>query len=268
MESETLNKNNKLNIILRDKKQELKILKKFLSLKDLKQKVKITSRKIRNFKSTLENNSKIGLIAEIKKASPSLGDINTNIDIQEQAKIYESSGANAISVLTNVYFKGKLSFIEDVKKVTIIPIIRKDFIFDQYQIYESYLAGADVLLLIATILDGDTLTKLIDLTHELGMECLVETHTKEDIKKTLKTNAKIIGINARDLKTFKVNLDTIINLSKEIPKDRIIVAESGIETRKDVEHLVKAGIRVILVGTILMQIHNVAKKIKELCINL
>ncbi len=268
MKSKTLNKDNKLNTILHDKEQELKILKKLVSLEELKQKVKITPRKILDFKNALEKKSKISLIAEIKKASPSLGDINTKIDIKEQAKIYESAGASAISVLTNSHFKGEISFLEEVKQVTTIPILRKDFIFDVYQIYESYLAGADALLLIATVLDQKTLSTLVDLTHKLGMECLVETHTKADIIKALKTKAKIIGINARDLKTFEISLDNILNLAKEISKDRIMVAESGIETREDVERLAKAGVRVILVGTTLMKASDVGAKIQELCVNI
>ncbi len=258
---------NKLDVILSDKKQELESLKKIISLKELKQKVANTSLTVRDFKKSLENNSKISLIAEIKKASPSLGDINIDINIKKQAKIYESAGASAISVLTDKHFKGEISFLKEVKKVTNTPILRKDFIFDPYQIYESYLAGADALLLIATVLDQKTLSALVDLTHKLGMECLVETHTKEDVEKALKTNAKVIGINARDLKTFEVNLDTAKNLAKEIPKDRLIVAESGIEARKDVERLAEAGVKVILVGTTLMKASNVRVKIKEFCIN-
>lgn len=259
---------NKLDAIVFDKKQELESLKKLVSLQELKQKVKITPRKIRDFKSALESDSKISLIAEIKKASPSLGNINTDVDIKKQAKIYESAGASAISVLTNSHFKGEIDFIKKIKQITTIPILRKDFIFDPYQIYESYLAGADALLLIATILNEKTLCELVDLTHKLGMECLVETHTKEDIDKALKTKAGIIGINARNLKTFEVSLDNVLNLIKEIPEDRLIVAESGIETSRDIKHLEKAGIKVILVGTTLMKAPDVYAKINELCIDI
>ena len=263
---------NKLDAILSAKKQELELLKKIVPLKELRQKVKITPRIIRDFKKALENNPKdnykIKLIAEIKKASPSLGDINIKVDIKEQAKLYESSGANAISVLTDSHFKGEIDFIEQIKKVTSVPILRKDFIFDSYQIYESYLAGADALLLIATILDEKMLCELVNLTHKLGMECLIETHTKEDINKALKTKAKIIGINARNLKTFEVSLDNIINLARQIPKDRFVVAESGIETGADVTALVKTGVRGILVGTALMKASDVGTKIKELSVNI
>ena len=259
---------NKLDAIISDKKRELESLKKTVSLEELKRRVKVVKREVRDFKSALENNSKISLIAEIKKASPSLGDINTNVDIKKQAKIYESAGASAISVLTNKHFKGEINFLKEVKIVTNIPVLRKDFIFDPYQIYESYLAGADAILLIATVLNQKTLSALVDLTHKLGMECLVETHTKEDIDKVIKTKAKIIGINARDLKTFEVSLDTIVNLAKEIPKDRIVVAESGIETRADVERLAEVGIKVILVGTTLMKASDVSVKVKELCMSI
>jgi anthranilate phosphoribosyltransferase len=259
---------NKLDAILSDKKQELELLKKFTPLHELEEKVKISKRKIRDFKSALENNSQVSLIAEIKKASPSVGDININVDIKEQAKIYEANGVSAISVLTNINFKGEVGFLEEIRQVTTIPIIRKDFIFDPYQIYESYLAGADALLLIAAVLDEKTLCELVDLTHKLGMECLVETHTKEDIVKALKTKAKIIGINARDLKTFKVDLNTIINLTEEIPSDRIVIAESGIETSGDVKRLTEAGVRVILAGTALMKARDVGAKINELRINI
>ncbi len=259
---------NKLETILSDKKQELELSKKIVSLEELKQKIKTSKRNIRDFKSALENNSQISLIAEIKKASPSLGDINIDTNIKKQAKIYESGGANAISVLTDANFKGEIAFLKEVKNITTVPVLRKDFIFDTYQIYESYLAGADAILLIATILDEKKLCSLVDLTHRLGMECLVETHTKEDIEKAIKTKAKIIGINARNLKNFKVNLDTIINLAKEIPRNRIIVAESGIETSRDVEHLGKAGIKVILVGTALMKALDVKGKIREFKIDI
>ncbi|MEK7096843.1 MAG: bifunctional indole-3-glycerol-phosphate synthase TrpC/phosphoribosylanthranilate isomerase TrpF, partial [Patescibacteria group bacterium] len=259
---------NKLDAIIADKKQELESLKKITSLKELKQKVSDTPHIVRDFKNSIENNSKMSLIAEIKKASPSLGDINTNVDIKKQAKIYQSAGANAISVLTNSHFKGEISFIKEIKKVTTVPILRKDFIFDPYQIYESYLAGADAILLITTMFEEKKLVELVNLTHKLGMECLVETHTKEDVDKALKTKAKIIGINARDLKTFEVNLGNIISLAKEIPPDRIIVAESGIEGRKDVERLAEAGIKVILVGTALMKVSDVREKVKEFCLNI
>ncbi len=261
-------KENTLDMIFRKKAGELELSKKLLSLEQLKRQVENSPRTVRDFAYTLEHNPNMSLIAEIKKASPSLGDINIDVDIKEQAKVYELAGARAISVLTDSHFKGELGFLEEVRQVTNIPLLRKDFIFDPYQIYESYLAGADALLLIATKLDEKTLCELVDLTHTLGMECLVETHTKEDLAKALKTKAKIIGINARNLETMQVSLNNIINLIGEIPKDRLIVAESGIETKEDVERLAKLGARVILVGTALMSTSDVGEKVRELCIKI
>lgn len=259
--------NNTLDLILQDKASELLQLKKSESLESLKVRSK-EKRTIRDFKTALENPNKISLIAEIKKASPSAGDINTEVDITKQAQIYETSGASAVSVLTDSHFKGELAFLEKIKAVTTIPVLRKDFIFDPYQVYESYVAGADAILLITSILDVDTLKELLALAHELGMECLVETHTKEDIEKALQTDATIIGINARNLKTFEVSLENTAVLAKGVPKNRILIAESGVETKEDVQRMKESGARSILVGTTLMKAVNVEEKVKELCIEL
>ncbi|MDP9249114.1 MAG: anthranilate phosphoribosyltransferase [bacterium] len=258
---------NTLERILADKKKDLEVRKKQVPLRELKRKADATKRKIRSFEYAIARPSQVNLIAEIKKASPSLGDINTAVDIHKQAKIYESAGASAISVVTDSHFKGDPSFIKEIKKVTTVPVLQKDFIFEPYQIYESYLAGADALLLIAAIVDEKTLRKLVSLSSKLGIDCLVETHSKEDIDKALQTNARIIGINARDLKTFDVSLDNVINLAKNIPKDRLIVAESGIHTRKDVKYLAQEKINAVLVGTALMKARDVGAKIRELIVN-
>ena len=261
-------RSNTLEMILAEKKKELKLSQKQVPLEELKRQAAAAKRSIRNFQNAVAQPFKINLIAEIKKASPSMGDINTAIDITKQAKIYESAGAGAISVVTDAHFKGDLGFIKEIKKVTTVPVLRKDFIFEPYQIYESYLAGADTLLLIAAIFDEKKLKRLVLLAHKLGMQCLVETHTKEDVEKALKTDAKIIGINARDLETFDISLDSVISLIKRIPKGRVIVAESGIHTRKDVQYLAKGGINAVLVGTALMKARNVRAKIRELIINI
>jgi len=224
--------------------------------------------KIRDFYKALNKLKQISLIAEIKKASPSRGNININVDIKKQAKEYTKAGADAISILSDKkFFKGALKYIKQVKENTNLPILQKDFIINPYQIYEAKHNGADAILLIASILEQDFLKKLVNLTHDLGLQCLVETHTKEDIKKALNTKAKIIGINARDLKTFKIDLCNIIKLAPSIPRDRLLVAESGIKTKEDVEKLKQAGVKSILVGTTLMQAKNIHKKIQELKIN-
>ena len=222
------------------------------------------NKNIRNFQAALKKDG-FSLIAEIKRASPSNGDINLNVDIKKQARIYEQVGANAISVLTDKkYFKGDLNFLQQVKQATAIPILRKDFIIDQQQIYESKIFGADAVLLIASILNEKTLIEFVDLVHQLHMQCLVEAHTEEDIQKILKTKAKIIGINARNLKTMKIDLNTVVRLAGLIPKDKILIAESGIKTAQDVTKLKRAGVKGILVGTSLMESNNIADKIKEL----
>ncbi len=261
---------NKLAAIFEEKRKELDLFKRHVTLKELMAKVEIHTRTVRNFLDALENNPNMSLIAEIKKSSPSRGDINLSVDVKEQAKKYEAAGVNAISVLTDIRFKGEIGFLNEVREVTTVPLLRKDFIFDVYQIYESYLAGADALLLIASELDEKTLCELVDLTHKLGMECLVETHAKADIDKALKTKAKIIGINSRNLgsENMEVDLGNVVNLAKHIPKDRLIVAESGIETKADVKRLAKAGARVVLVGTTLMTTKDVDAKVRELTIKL
>ena len=206
----------------------------------------------------------MALIAEIKKASPSEGNINLDVDVQSQARAYSDGGASAISVLTDSHFKGELHDLERVKQVTAIPILRKDFIFDPYQIYESKYYGADAILLIASILSLEKLNELLALANDLGLGCLVEARTSEDLKKILATPAPVIGINARDLTTFQVNLDHVTALAHFVPTDRYLIAESGIETEADVQRLVGARVKGVLVGTALMKAKDVGAKIKEL----
>ena len=162
------------------------------------------------------------------------------------------------------YFKGSLNDLRQIKSIVNIPVLRKDFIFDPYQVYESKVVGADAILLIASILKQETLTSLVSLTHELDMSCLVETHSQEDIEKALKTDAQVIGINARDLQTFDIDLATIVALAPFIPKDRILVAESGIATPADVGLVKKVGAHGVLVGTTLMQSPDVMQTIHDL----
>lgn len=233
-------------------------------IKTKKQELNKIDDDIRDFQVALEKDG-LALIAEIKRASPAKGDINLNVDIKKQAKIYEQAGANVISVLTDKkYFKGDINFLHQVKQATTIPVLRKDFIIDKQQIYESKLFGADAVLLISSILNEKKLIEFVDLVYQLNMQCLVEAHTEEDIEKILKTKAKIIGINARNLQTMKVYLTTLVRLAKLIPKDKILIAESGIKTKQDVIKLKQAGVKGILVGTSLMNSTNIDGKIKEL----
>ena len=209
----------------------------------------------------------IRLIAEFKKASPSKGIIRAEANPGEIAGIYASSGAAAISVLTEAkYFHGSLDHLVTIKKTlgNQIPLLRKDFIFDPYQIYESRAYGADALLLIVAILTEERLKELLELSHKLGMRCLVEVHNEEEVATALTAGAGIIGINTRDLRTFKVDLITTGQLRPLIPRDRIVVAESGLRERRDIEKMDKMGVDAVLIGEALMSAPDITAKIREL----
>lgn len=255
-----------LDKILVNKIIEVGNLKKFRSLKSLQSALLARKTEIRNFSSAISKKNKLHLIAEIKKASPSAGLIRKDFDHIEIAKEYEKSRlVDAISVLTEKkYFQGDIKFVGDIKKVTSMPVIRKDFIFDEYQIYESYLAEADALLLIVAILEESELNNLLSITHELGMSALVEVHSEKEIEVALEAEAKIIGINARDLKTFKVDNSLFERLSKYIPREIIKVAESGLEDKRDLEKAYIAGANAVLIGTSIMRSKNMKEKIKDL----
>ena len=210
----------------------------------------------------------IQLIAEVKKASPSQGIIHPNFDPVKIAKTYAANGASAISVLTEAkYFKGSLNHLKDIKQAlgnNELPLLRKDFILDPYQVYESRAYGADSLLLIIAILKPDKLDELLSLSHKLGMSCLVEVHNQAELEIALNSGARVIGINNRDLSTFTVDLTTTKRLRPLIPQDRIVVSESGINNRADVEKLKKWGVDAVLVGESLMSATSIVTKMKEL----
>lgn len=203
----------------------------------------------------------VPVISEIKKESPSQGRIR-EIEAQRAALEMEKGGAFAISVLTAPEFKGSLDDLIKVKSLVKIPVLRKDFILDEFQLKQSYFAGADVVLLIVSILKAKT-KKFVERIHQLGMEALVEIHSEEDIKFALDSKAKLIGINNRDLKIFKVNLATTERLVPKIPKDRIIVAESGINNKEDLVRILKAGADAALIGTAIMKAKNIREKVKQ-----
>lgn len=252
-----------LDQIIRDKKYELEARKKELPFDLLKEKIKDVL-PARDFKAALLG-KEISLITEIKKASPSGGIIREDFNPIEIANIYQNEGASAISVLTErKYFEGNLDYLRKVKTEVSIPVLRKDFIFDPYQICESKVYGADAVLLIAAILKLNDLKKLLNLTYELGMDALVEVHTEEELQKALDADIDIIGINNRNLDTLKIDLKTTEELAKLIPSDKIIVSESGIKTKEDIERLKKAGVRAFLVGESLMRSQDIGAKMREL----
>jgi len=210
---------------------------------------------------------KFSLIAEIKKASPSAGLIRSRFEPTTLAKAYQESGAAAISVLTDQqFFQGKLDDLKAAKDSTTIPILRKDFIIDELQVYESRIGGADAILLISKILAEVQLVKLLKLAEELGMQALVEVHNSKELEKALEFGAKIIGINNRDLKTFQVNRKNAIVLVQKYPelREKIVISESGIKKHEDIKALKEAGVDGVLIGETLLKSNNIPAKVKEL----
>lgn len=217
---------------------------------------------------------RLQLIAEIKKASPSKGRLIAVLEHRALARTYTIGGAAGISVVTeSKYFQGSINFLSDCR-VSIDgyypggrpAMLRKDFIFDPYQLYESRAYGADAVLLIVSILTQDELAQLVALAHELGMECLVEVASEQDVERALAVESDIIGINNRDLRTFEVDLATTERLRPLIPMDRCVAAESGVQTREDAERLAHAGVHAILVGESLITAKDLPTKMRELLI--
>ena len=254
-----------LDKILRDKALEVELA---IKNQPLSYSTVMAARRteVRDFFEALGKPGKLGVIAEIKKASPSAGLIRPDFNHLSIAADYETSGlVDVISILTeSKYFQGQLAFIKEIKAITTMPLFRKDFIFDEYQIYESYLAEADALLLIAAALESSQLKHLLEITHSLGLKALVETHSREEIEQALEAGAKIIGINARDLKTFKMHQDLFSQLVKFLPKNSIKVAESGLENEDDIKKVYDAGANAVLIGTSIMKAQNIKEKIYEL----
>jgi indole-3-glycerol phosphate synthase len=207
----------------------------------------------------------IRLIAEVKQASPSRGVLSPNFNPIELAQTYAEGGAAAISVLTEAnYFMGSIEHLAAIKEMVAIPLLRKDFIFDLYQVYESRAYGADALLLIAFILSQEQLKELILLSHSLGLKCLVEVHNKGEVERAILSEAEIIGINNRDLNTFSIDINMTQRLRPLIPQDRIVVSESGIKNKRDIEKLRKWGVDAVLVGEALVTAGDIRAKMQEL----
>ena len=226
--------------------------------------VNVGHRVIRDFGVAL-NKSGLSIIAEIKKASPSKGLIDPNFDPIKTALNYEKYGVDAISVLTEKkYFLGDDKNIRLVKENTSMPILRKDFIIDKYQIYQSHNLGADAILLIAAVLKNKLKT-YFELATSLGLHCLVEVHNKAEIELALECGAKIIGINNRDLSNFNVDIHTTENLMRYIPKEKIVVSESGISSISDVTYLKSIGVSAVLIGESFMRKPDSVKDFLDVC---
>jgi indole-3-glycerol phosphate synthase len=277
-----------LTEIIQKKKERILLSKQQILEEDLKAKIQNLP-PARPFIEAINKPRQISLIAEIKKASPSRGVIRQDFNPQEIAKIYQDAGVQAISILTEEdFFQGNTSYINEIKSVADTPILRKDFILEPYQIYESRFFGADAILLIADLLSVETLSELIGLADSLDLDCLVEVHTEKELKKVLnlkvplkssvgnsavqasgsrkdvkKFVAFMIGINNRDLHTLEVDFKTTQKLFPLIPKDKIVVVESGIKTYQDVLFLKILGTSAVLIGEAFMEAVDIRKKIEE-----
>ena len=205
------------------------------------------------------------LIAEVKRASPSKGLLRNKFDAVEIAKLYSENGAAAISVLTDQhFFQGNMDVLRAVRQTVPLPVLRKDFIFDPYQVYEARAGGADAILLIVAVLGDRALRELLSLSRELGMEALVEVHDDAELDRALAADASIIGINNRDLRTFEVDFETTARLRPRIPAGVTVVAESGIRTPADVKALGAMGVDAMLVGETLVRAGDIGAKVREL----
>ncbi len=253
-----------LDEIIEKRKIQLDKEKAKVPFDEMKSLAMNTSFKTLDFKNALSGND-LRVICEVKKASPSKGLIRSDFHPIEIAKEYESAGANAISCLTEEhYFKGSSAYLKSIAECVSIPILRKDFIIDEYQIYEARTIGASAILLIAAVLDEDTLGRFYKLATFLSLQCLVEVHNESELEKSLSIDAEIIGINNRDLKTFNVDLNTTERLASLIPKDRVIVSESGIKDNTDMKAVHSFGASAVLIGETLMRSDNISATLKEL----
>ena len=261
---------NILDRILISKKEEVASSKLAKSIHDLENDIRNNNDK-RPFIAAIEEkfiSKDVAIIAEIKKASPSKGIIRANFNPDQIAKSYEIGGATCLSVLTDKdYFQGDPSYIQLVKNHCKLPVLRKDFMIDHYQIFESKALGADCILLIVAALELNQMKELESLAAELDMDVLVESHDEHELEKALQLKTKLIGVNNRNLKTFDVSLQTTINLLNEIPNDKITVTESGIFTSQDINLMKQHGIYSFLVGEAFMRDDDPGKSLKQLLVN-
>lgn len=218
-----------------------------------------------DFKKVLKKEKGLSIIAEVKKASPSKGVIREDFYPLEIANLYDENKVEAMSVLTeDKFFQGSPQYLKDIRSSTYLPLLRKDFIIDPYQIHQSKALGADAILLIAAILTQKQLIDFQKLAVKVGLYCLVEVHTQEELEVVLKTEADIIGINNRNLQTFETTLETTKELIKMIPRDKTVISESGIHGRRDMEYLEDLGVNGVLIGEGLMRASSIGEKLREL----
>ena len=244
---------NILDEIVANTRAKVTIAKEKVSLDDMISTIHSTKIVKSKFKASLKDKDQ-AIIAEIKKASPSAGVISEDFDPVTKAREYKAFGASALSILTEEdYFLGSIQFLKDVKEVSDLPILRKDFIVDIYQIYESKLIGSDCILLIASILSDTELEEFTQLSDSLGLDYIIEVHNKEELRRAQNFSKAMIGVNNRNLKTFNVDIDNSIRLRKLFKKNNLFIAESGIKGQEDIDKLVENGINIFLIGESLMK---------------
>jgi len=253
--------------ILERKHQEIAERSATVSIDALKEQCK-SADAVRGFiQSIIDkiNNQQPAVIAEIKKASPSKGILRENFKPAEIARSYAEYGAACLSVLTDKdFFQGHEDYLKQARAACELPVIRKDFIIDPYQVYEARAINADCILLIVAVLDDENLQLLFELAHELGMDVLMEVHDRQEMQRALKTGAKLIGINNRNLRTFETSLDTTLSMLDMVSSDHILVTESGIHTKDDVQLMRDNNVNSFLVGEAFMRADNPGKKLAEL----
>ena len=253
-----------LQKIVSTKLQEISAAKNAVPEAELRSRL-VDSPPVRSFFEPLAAGGPMKLIAEVKKASPSAGVIREDFDPVAIAKEYEAHGAACISVLTDEqYFQGSLSYLSQVKQSVSIPVLRKDFIIDRYQLLEARVAGADAVLLIAECLDDCSLRALHNEAIEFGLTPLVELYEPDNLPRVLEAGASLVGVNNRNLHTFEVDLQHTVRMRSQIPKDCVLVGESGIKTHADVQLLESAGVQAILVGESLMRKPDIGQAVREL----
>ena len=257
---------NVLDKIFAHKKEELDSTKRKIPLSEVKGRIGQQGA-VQDIRQALAPASSSRIIAEIKRRTPFKGELRTDFDGLAIARAYSENGAAAMSILTESnYFGGSIEFLSQVRDEVKIPLLRKDFIFDPYQVYESRAFGGDFFLLIATWLDKNQMEDLLELGKEIGMTALVETHCERDMEKAFSVGAFLIGINNRDLKTGKTDLDIsrrLIKMAAMVP-DNLLVCESGIHSSREIQELEKLGAHAFLIGESLMKADNIAEKLAEL----
>jgi len=255
---------NKLDEILAHKRREIAKRKEEVDLAQLRERI-TPGFTHRSFRKALKREGEITLIAEIKRASPSAGIIRENFKPTELARDYEKGGAHALSILTDEkFFQGKLKYLIQARSAVSLPCLRKDFIVDEYQIWEARLAEADAILLIVAALKPEELKHLLEVAAEAELDVLMEVHDARELDVALETGAPVIGINNRNLQTFHVDLAVTEELAPKVPKDRVIVSESGIHTNADLERVRAYKIHAVLVGESLMRQPDVTKAVQSL----